>query len=112
MSRTARANHWIRLENVRRKDQRADGSSCNPISCAGSEEVRVIEHIEELSANLHIDPVTKLDQLGDRHIPVVETWSAQDVAPHIAKLTEFRRSHDRASLLVAAEVKKLGSRCM
>src|SRR4051794_21110789 len=100
MSGTTRPNHWVSLKNVRRKDQCPDCSTCNSTGCTRLVEVRVIEHIEELSTNLHLHPVGELDELRYRHIPVVEARSTQNVAPHIAERKRLLRSHDRASHLV------------
>jgi hypothetical protein len=66
-------------------------------------EVRVVEDVEELHAELQPHGFSDVKILGDREIKVLEAGILEHVPPHVSELTERGRHHHRVSCRVAAE---------
>jgi len=62
----------------------------------------VIQHIEELDAELSAEPFLEREVLEYREIPVPEAIVAEDVPAHSAKRPGLRRNHDRVALYETA----------
>lgn len=67
-------------------------------------EIRVIENVEELGAELQTVPLSEMEVLAKREIEVLEARILEHVSSHISELAERWRKHDRASLGIAAKI--------
>jgi hypothetical protein len=65
-------------------------------------ELRVIEDVEEFGPELQIQGLRQLRVLQQCHIPVVYTWTMEEPAPRVAKLSNlFRTEWGRIEVLQA-----------
>src|SRR5450432_3884402 len=69
--------------------------------------VRMIEHVEEFSADLHPHAFTEAEVLHDREVHVPETEITKRVAAHAAEGPGRRRSHHRFAFRIATPVGQL-----
>src|ERR1022692_162112 len=66
-------------------------------------EVRVIEDVEELGAELKPHGFSKVEILSQREIEIPEAAVLEHVAAHVAELAERRRNHHGTAIGVAAK---------
>src|SRR5579859_1036450 len=73
------------------------------LSAVRIREVRMIEDVEELGAELQAHRLSKVEVLGEREIEVAEAGVLEHIAPHVSELAKRRRQHDGTALRVATE---------
>ena len=74
-------------------------------------EVRVIENIEELGAELQAHGFSKVEVLAQREIEILEPGILKHVPSHVSELTERRRHHNGITVGVAAKKGERFGRC-
>src|ERR1700722_15126133 len=114
-ARSSRPHGRIGSGHIRRRAAASEGlhrrivQAESVLSAVRIGEVRMIEDVEELSAELEAIPFPKMKVLGEREIKVAETGVREHVPAHISELPERRRKHNRGALGVASkERKRLG----
>ena len=80
------------------------------LSAEGICEVRMIEDVEELHAELRSEMLTPLEVLGHGEIDVLESRIAEDVASRGAERPGGGRDHERLAPGVATERCQLSAR--
>ena len=73
------------------------------VRCVDSAEIRMVEDVEELSADLQPHDFSKMKVLGQREIEVLEAGVGKHVAAHVSELPKRGGHHHRVSLSVATE---------
>ena len=108
-SRSARTHRRISCCDIRRSAPATKTSSGRIIeavpvlSAIGIREVRVIEDIEELCAELQPLAFSKVKVLGDREIKVLEAGILEHIPSHVSELSKWRRHHYGIACRVATE---------
>src|SRR5580698_4762662 len=73
--------------NVPRRSQRGrdDSSLCVTNRCVRQIELRVVEHVEQLSAKLNVDSVRNSDVLEQRSVEIKAAGASQDISARFAE---------------------------
>ena len=73
------------------------------LSTEGIREIRMIEDIEKLGAELHVETLTEPEIFQSGKVHVAETKVAENIAPHGAERSQSWRKHDGTVDLIAAK---------
>ncbi len=107
MPRAAGADHRVRTGHVRRSDHRPDIAGTEQIVVHREHiEIRMVQHVEKLSAKLKTESLVESPHLRERKIPVLECRPSEDIAPGVAERAEGGSREYGAILHIAAVVRQ------
>ncbi len=106
MPRSTRSDDGIRCGNVRREHDGTNVVGNAEVGIHSEDvEVRVIEDVEHLAAKLQAHSLFELPHFRQRHVPIDEPGSTEEISAHVA-LRRVSRWRDHGAALLVATVEQ------
>src|ERR1700722_2603131 len=105
----ARPDDRVSCRHVRRRASATEGTcrriihSITILSAVGIGEIRMVEDIEKLRAELRMNSFAQVPVLGNRKVEVLEAGVRENIASHCPEGAESRWQHHGMALGVASE---------